>query len=232
MKKNLIFTATYNEIENIGKLIKKINQLSKNVDILIIDDNSPDGTGLLVKKLKKKYSNLKLIERVKKSGLNTAHQIGFRYAKKNNYKKLITMDADLSHNPKEIPKILKLLDKNEFVIGSRYMKGGKCEMKLHRLVLSIIGNKIIKFILNINSDEFTSSYRGFNLEKLKRFDLKYIKSKGYSFFMESVFLINSLNYKILQIPITFSNRKHGQSKIPKDEIFRTLKNLFILKYLK
>ena len=142
------------------------------------------------------------------------------------------MDADLSHDPNEIPKMIDILDKSSFVIGSRYIKGGKCEMSGHRFILSIMGNKFIKKILNLNCNEFTTSYRGFNLLKLKDFDLNLVKSKGYSFFMETIYRLNKHDVKINEIPIHFKNRSHGSSKIPGIEIFRTLKNLFILYFEK
>ena len=227
---SLIFTATYNEKENVKKLIDEINIYSPDSFILIVEDSSPDGTGELLKELEKKSKNLIIIIREKKEGLDSAHKLAYEYAIKNNYKKIITMDADLSHEPKEIPIILKLLEDNSFVIGSRYMSGGSCEMSLHRWIMSYFGNKFIKLILNINCNEFTTSYRGFNINDLKKFHLNQVKSEGYSFFMETIFLINKLGYKIVQIPIQFRNRKHGKSKIPKNEILRTLKNLFFLKF--
>jgi dolichol-phosphate mannosyltransferase len=229
---SLIFTATYNEKENVKKLIDEINIYSPDSFILIVEDSSPDGTGEILKELEKKSKNLKIIIREKKEGLDSAHKLAYEYAIKNNYKKIITMDADLSHEPKEIPIILKLLEENSFVIGSRYISGGSCEMSLHRWIMSYFGNKFIKLILNINCNEFTTSYRGFNINDLKKFHLNQVKSEGYSFFMETIFLINKLGYKIVQIPIQFRNRKHGKSKIPKDEILRTLKNLFLLKFFK
>tara|TARA_B100000035_G_scaffold313820_1_gene328425 strand:- start:3613 stop:4314 length:702 start_codon:yes stop_codon:yes gene_type:complete len=230
MTKNLIFSATYNEKDNIEELIEKINRYSSNSDIFIIDDNSPDGTGNILNKLKKENSNLDFLVREGKLGLDTAHKYAYDYAIKNGYEKLITIDADLSHDPKEIPIFINLLDEHEFVIGSRYSKGGKCEMPLLRLFLSIIGNKIIKFVLKVNCSEFTTSYRGFNLLKLNNFHLKEVKSKGYSFFMESIYHLNKNNYKILEVPIYFKNRSAGKSKIPKIEIFRTLKNLLLLQF--
>ena len=138
------------------------------------------------------------------------------------------MDADLSHDPLEIPKIIDHLDKFAFVIGSRYSLGGRCEMTGFRLLLSMIGNRVFKYFLKINCNEFTSSFRGFNLTKLKDFDFNLINSKGYSFFMETIYRINKLNYEIKEIPIIFKNRAQGKSKIPKIEIFRTIKNLLIL----
>ena len=227
---SLIFTATYNEKENVRKLIDDITVYSPDSSILIIEDSSPDGTGEILKEIEKKNPNLKVIIREKKEGLDSAHKLAYKHAIENKYTKIITMDADLSHNAKEIPIILKLLDKNPFVIGSRYVLGGTCEMSMHRWIMSYFGNRFIKLILNINCNEFTTSYRGFNINYLKKFHLDQVKSEGYSFFMETIFLINKLGYKIVQIPIQFANRKHGKSKIPKNEILRTLKNLFILRF--
>jgi len=229
MTKILIFTATYNEIDNIKKLIVLINKYMPKADILVVDDKSPDLTYKLLIKLKKKYKRLTVKLRNKKSGLDTAHKFAYAYAKKKNYGKLITMDADLSHDPAKLSKIAKLLDTSEFVIGSRYVKGGKCEMNLRRYLISIVGNKFIKIFLGINSNEFTSAYRGFNILKLKKFSLKTINSKGYSFFMETVYLINKQKFNIKEIPIRFKNRIYGKSKIPKIEIFRTLLNVLRLK---
>jgi len=140
------------------------------------------------------------------------------------------MDADLSHDPKVIKKIINLLYVCPFVIGSRYIKGGKCDLKGFRYFLSYLGNIFIKYFLNINSNEFTTSYRGFNLGKLKRLNISAIKSSGYSFFMETIFLINKLNIKIHEIPIHFQSRFSGNSKIAKIEIFRTLFNVLRLKF--
>ena len=176
MSKTLVFTATYNEVRNIKKLISLIYKNFPKADILVIDDNSPDLTYKLLKKLKKKYKNLKIKLRDKKYGLDSAHKFAYDFAKKNGYVKLITMDADLSHNPIEIKKIVRLLDKSEFVIGSRYIKGGKCDMGFLRYLISVIGNKFIKFFLGIKCNEFTTSYRGFNLIKLKNFSLKKINN--------------------------------------------------------
>ena len=230
MIKTLIFSATYNERDNIKELIEKINESKFDLDIFIIDDNSPDNTKEILEELKKNNSNLKFLIRKEKLGLDTAHKYAYNYAIKNDYKKLITMDADLSHDPKELAKFSELLDEHEFIIGSRYMKGGNCEMPIHRLILSIIGNKLIKFILNLKCNEFTTAYRGFNLNKLKNFDLNTVNSKGYSFFMETIYKLDLQGFKIYEIPINFRNRKKGKSKIPKIEILRTLKNLLKLKF--
>ena len=160
--------------------------------------------------------------------MDTAHKLGFNFAKQNNYEKLITLDADLSHDLTKIKDFIYELDFHPFVIGSRYINGGKNKMKLSRLVLSYFGNKLIKHVLKIKCDEFTTSFRGFNLKKLKNFDINNVQSKGYSFFMETIYWINKSGYEIKQIPIIFVDRDKGKSKISKIESFRTLKNLFLL----
>jgi dolichol-phosphate mannosyltransferase len=154
-------------------------------------------------------------------------KLAFEYAKKNNFDYLITMDADFSHDPKELKNIVENLYSNSFVIGSRYASGGKCLMTGSRFIMSFLGNKIIKIISGIKSNEFTTSYRGFNLEKLQNFHLNNIKYKGYSFFMGTIFDLYKNNINIKEIPIIFQDRFKGKSKIPRFEIFRTLKNLFV-----
>jgi len=231
-KKILIFTATYNEKDNIEHLIRSINDNNSEVDIFIIDDQSPDHTYVKIKDLQKEYGNIFLKIRNSKSGLDTAHKEAYEFALSNNYDYLITMDADLSHDPKEINNFVCYLSEFPFVIGSRYVEGGSCLMSGKRLVMSKFGNKLIKNILQINSNEFTTSYRGFNLSKLKNFHLNKVNNKGYSFFMGTLFEIDKLGYEIKEIPIIFKDRQKGFSKIPKIEIFRTLKNLFILFFKK
>ena len=231
-KRILVFTATYNEIENIRELVNGIQKNLPNASVLIIDDNSPDKTQEVIKELKKKNENLFLIEREKKLGLDSAHKAGFNYAIENNFDYLITMDADLSHDPKELPKFVKNLKYSPFVIGSRYVSGGKCLMTGFRLVMSKFGNRIIKTVSGIKSNEFTTSFRGFNVKNLKNFNLMNVKTKGYSFFMGTLFELEKNNIGIKEIPITFYDRKKGISKIPKVEIFRTLKNLFFLTFYK
>ena len=192
---------------------------------MIIDDNSPDKTKDIINNLKKDISFLNLIVREKKLGLDTAHKMAYAYAINNNYDYLITMDADLSHDPKELPNFVKNLNEYPFVIGSRYISGGKCLMKGSRLVMSKIGNLFIKFISGIKCNEFTTSYRGFDIKNLKNFHLNDVTESGYSFFMGTLFEINKKKFPIKEIPIIFTDREKGVSKIPKLEIFRTLKNL-------
>ena len=225
-KKILIFTATYNEAGNISEFINSTFDNNNNIDLLIIDDNSPDKTANIIKELKLKFNRINLIIRQGKLGLDTAHKEAYNYALENNYDYLITMDADLSHDPKEISNFILNLNDYPFVIGSRYIHGGKCEMKGFRLFISYYGNKFIKFVLNSKCSEFTTSYRGFSLKKLKNFNLNIIENAGYSFFMSTIYELERKNFDIKEIPITFYERTAGKSKIEKIEIFRTLKNLY------
>jgi len=200
--------------------------------LLIIDDNSPDKTADEIELLQKKFENIILIKRSGKLGLDSAHKEAYDFAIKNDYDYLITMDADFSHDPNEIKNFVKNLEVYQFVIGSRYIEGGKCLMSGRRLFMSKFGNLIMKNFLQINCNEFTTSYRGFNLKRLKNFHLNLITTKGYSFFMGTIFEIFKKEFTVKEIPITFADREKGYSKIPKLEIFRTLVNLLILRFKK
>ena len=226
-KKILVFTATYNEKENIENLILNIREKLPLASILIIDDNSPDGTGNKVLKIKEKVEKVIFISRSKKSGLDSAHKLAYKYSLENNFDYLISMDADFSHDPSVLPIIVQNLKMNAFVLGSRYVDGGKCLMKGSRFIMSYLGNKLIKIISGVKSNEYTTSYRGFNLKKLGDFNLNNVKFTGYSFFMGTIFELYNYSIPIKEIPIIFKDREKGISKIPKLEIFRTLKNLFI-----
>ena len=228
MKKILVFTATYNEKENIKKLITLIFKHCSNVNVLIVDDNSPDKTAEEIELLKNEFKNISLIKRDSKLGLDTAHKFAYKYALDKGYDYLITMDADLSHDPAELTNFKSSLETYPFVIGSRYAPGGKCLMKGRRLLMSKYGNILIKLVSRINCNEFTTSYRGFDLKKLGSFNLDTVKASGYSFFMKTIFEISKRKIEIKEIPITFKDRSQGYSKLPRIEIFRTLLNLFLL----
>ena len=231
-KKILVFTATFNELDNIKELVSSIKKQPSDPDVLIIDDNSPDGTSEEIKKLQNSFKNLFLIKRSGKLGLDSAHKEAYEFALKNNYDLLITMDADLSHDPNELDNFIRNLDEFQFVLGSRYISGGQCLMTGRRLIFSKYGNLIIKFVFQVDCSEFTTSYRGFNLKKLNNFHLNLIKTKGYSFFMGTVHEIFKQKFKVKEIPIIFNDRKKGYSKIPRIEMLRTLINILVLKLFK
>ena len=230
--KILIFSATYNESKNITLLLNYIEELNLDLDILIVDDNSPDRTWEIVKNYSKSKKNIHLIIRENKSGLDTAHKLAYEYSLNNNYDYLITIDADLTHDPKKIPEFIKELKIHPFVLGSRFVEGGSLDTTGWRRALSIFGNKFIKIIFGINSNEFTTAFRGYDLKRLENFDLRDVKSKGYSFFMETIYLLNKKNILIKEIPFHAKLRHKGDSKIERVEIFRTLINVLRLKFFK
>ena len=173
--------------------------------------------------------NIKYLNRRTNNDYGNAVRLGI---KKSKGKFILFMDADFSHDPNELDSFVKNLSSNSFVLGSRYVYGGKCFMKGSRLIISYFGNKFIKLVSGIKSNEFTTSYRGFNLDKLENFHMNNVNYKGYSFFMGTIFELNKINVTIKEIPIVFKDRSKGVSKIPRFEILRTLKNLLFFYFKK
>ena len=226
--KTLVFLATYNENLNIVEIFSSIIEISTKYDVLIIDDNSTDGTKETLEKLSSSNQCLTVINRPSKMGIGSAHRAAMIYAFKNSYEQLVTMDADFSHSPVVIPKIIEKLKDSDFVIGSRYMKGGKSDYEGYRKWVSIFANKIARLALGIKINECTTSYRAFRTSLFDNLNLSEIRSNGYSFFLECVYEIKSTEARISEIPIHFKDRIHGNSKIPKTEIFRSMYKLICL----
>lgn len=232
MNKTLIFTATYNEGENIIPLCTHILGLDPGYDMLVVDDNSPDGTGRLLDQLEAEHSRLSVVHRAGKLGLGSAHELAMQYAEDKHYDALVTMDADFSHNPDDIPRLLKALEGVDFVTGSRYMQGGSCNYSGYRRVVSIWANWGARRLLGIPLHEMTTSFRVFRVDFLRRVDLGEIKSNGYSFFMEIVFRLSRVGARMTEVPICFEDRRAGASKIPPFEIFNGLRHLLYLTWLR
>lgn len=228
MPKTLIFTATYNERDNIVPLCAHILGLDPGYDMLVIDDNSPDGTGRILDELAGQHQRLKVIHRAGKLGLGSAHEMAMQYAEDKDYEVLVTMDADFSHNPDDIPRLLQALDGVDFVTGSRYMEGGSCNYTGYRLVVSILANWWARRLLGIPLHEMTTSFRVFRIDFLRQVDIGAIKSNGYSFFMEIVFRLSRVGARMREVPIAFSDRRAGASKIPPFEIFNGFRHLLYL----
>jgi len=222
MPRTLVFTATYNEADNIEALINEIFHYLPETDILVVDDNSPDGTGPLLDRLASDNSRIHIVHRPSKLGLGTAHLLAMRYAVHHDYDHLITMDADFSHNPKYLPIIEQLMQDNAFVIGSRYTKGGRCDYQGIRVLISKTANTLARYLLGVPTHEATTSYRGFTRSLLKEMDLDSIWSNGYSFFMESIFLVRRTTNRMSEFPIHFEDRRAGASKISKVEIIKAV----------
>ena len=214
--KKLIIIPTYNEIENIEKLIHDIVEIDKTLDILIVDDNSPDGTGEQVGKLKEQFNNLFLIQREGKRGLGTAYVAGFNYALENEYTIIFEMDADFSHDPKEIPNFLEAIEEADLVIGSRYIKGvNVVNWPLSRLLLSYFANKYTRLVTGLPLGESTGGYKCFRREVLESINLEEVRSGGYSFQIEMNFKAWKKGFQLKEIPIIFIDRAVGKSKMSK-----------------
>ena len=225
--KKLIVIPTYNEKTNISLLLKKLIKLYKSrFEILIIDDNSPDDTAAEVLKLKKKYKFIKLKSREKKMGIGSAHKYGVKYAFKNNFKILVTMDSDGTHNPKYIKNFLRLIKRYDLITTTRFSNKNSLKgWPLFRILLTNIRHLIIKFFLGISVDA-SGAFRCYNLTKINLRDILLAKDNGYSFFWESIFIL-SKKYKIREIPIKLPGRLSGSSKMRLIDIFSAI--IYLLK---
>jgi dolichol-phosphate mannosyltransferase len=227
--KTLVIVPCYNEAVNIENLTTSIHESEQDVDILVIDDNSPDGTGNIVKKLQEKDKKLFLIEREGKLGLGSAYARGFKYALENDYNFIITIDADFSHNPKYIPGLIAQMPNVDICIGSRYVPGALIkDWGILRKIVSKSANKLAQIVLGSRQNDNTTGFRCYKAEVIKDLLNADIKSNGYSYLVEVAHLLQKRNYKIGEIPIIFEDRRAGNSKISKKEIMQSAKMLFRL----
>jgi dolichol-phosphate mannosyltransferase len=218
----LVIIPTYNEAENIGRLIGELfTMYAGELDILVIDDNSPDGTAAIVRSLQEKIPAVHLITREKKLGLGTAYITGFRYALDREYRYIIEMDADFSHDPKVVRNLLdSIAEKPGLVIGSRYMNNtvNVVNWPLGRLILSRLASFYTGMITGMPVDDPTSGYKCFSSEAIRALDLGKINSQGYSFQIEMNFRVWKKGFPIREIPIVFVDRSVGKSKMTKKNI--------------
>lgn len=227
----LVIVPTYNEKQNIITLSEKILALSPEIDVLVVDDNSPDGTGQLVDEAIKSQPRLHILHRAAKLGLGTAYKAGFQYALQNKYNRAITMDADFSHNPKYIPTLIENNQTYDVSIGSRYVPGGgTVNWGPHRKLVSSTANFLARFLLGFTTHDCTAGFRCYRIEVLQAIDLDKIKSNGYSFLVEMLFNCVQKGFTVGEIPIIFENRVAGKSKISKKEIFSAILTLFRLSF--
>ena len=221
--KTLIISPTYNERKNIKQLVDMVIGENPELHLLIVDDNSPDGTGQKVKKLQTEYKNLFLETRPKKSGLGTAYIFGFKWALEKNYDNIIQMDADLSHNPKDLPRMVNNLQKYDLVIGSRYINGiSVVNWPLRRLMLSYGANAYSRVITGMPIMDGTGGFKAWKSSVLSSIDLDSVKSQGYSFQIEMNFRAWVKKFNIKEIPIIFSDRTIGQSKMSKTIVYEAI----------
>jgi dolichol-phosphate mannosyltransferase len=231
-RKTIVIVPTYNEIENLLTIYRRITRAYEKCDILIIDDGSPDGTGQLANQLAARDRRIKVMHRPGKQGLGTAVIAGFRYALEKHYELIITIDADLSHDPAYIPHMLSLMQEYDLVVGSRYVRdGGMVNWSIRRLLISLFANFMIKKILKINQADCSGGFKCFTADLLRRIRPDSIISKGYVFYVEILYRALRLGAKVKEIPIIFVNRDLGRSKLGWNEVMGYAVNVFRLRWL-
>jgi len=228
--KALVIIPTYNEAYNISAIIKAVLAQDPDIEVLVVDDNSPDGTSKIVEEMKN--PKVHLITRERKMGLGSAYVEGFKFALKKSYDFIFEMDADFSHDPEMIPIMLKEIQENDLIIGSRYIKGiNVVNWPLRRLFLSFAAAKYVRFITGMPINDPTSGFKCFHREVLENINLDEILSDGYSFQIEMNFRTWVKKFKIKEIPIVFTDRRSGQSKMSKKIVREAIFVVWKLKYL-
>ncbi len=229
--RSLVIIPTYNEIHNIKRLLPDILSSFPAIDVLIVDDNSPDGTAEWVKDAAKSVPRIKIIERPGKMGLGTAYVAGFRYMLENDYDYAIQMDADFSHDPQEIETFLETIKDYDLVIGSRYIYGVRViNWPIRRLLLSYFANLYSRFITGMPIKDGTGGFKCFRKQVLQAINLDKIHSNGYSFQIEMNYKAYKLGFKIREVPITFVDRVEGTSKMSKKIVREAITMVWKLRF--
>jgi len=225
----LVSLATYNEAGNVAALIAEIHKFLPQADVLVIDDNSPDGTWKIVEDLGAADPRVKLLKRPGKLGLGTATLAAMNYAMEHGYDYLQNMDADFSHPPRYLPGILAGMSKYDVMIGSRYVKGGGTEnWPVARKVISQSVNMMVRFLFRMPVKDASGAYRCYRVSKLREVRLDRVKSRGYSFQQEVLFRCHKAGCKLGEYPIIFENRRAGASKVNRKEAMRSISMILYL----
>jgi dolichol-phosphate mannosyltransferase len=220
----LIATATFNEAENIRDWYERVRSVFPEAHVLIVDDSSPDGTSQIVQDLQSSDDLLHLIVRPAKSGLGSAHRAAMVFALEHDYAVLVTMDADLSHQPEQLPAMVALVPEFDFVIGTR-SGAGSSDYSGVRKFLSTGGNLAARLLIPNGLSEYTTSMRAFSPRALEALFTRGIRDEGYAFFIECVEILYRSGCKMTEVPIHFADRTHGQSKIPRHQIWLSASTL-------
>jgi len=217
MSESLVIIPTYNEKDNIAPMVHKVFSLSVPFDLLVIDDNSPDGTALIVKQLQEKFpGRLHLLTRPGKMGLGTAYIAGFKWALERNYQYIFEMDADFSHNPDDLERLYHAcaVEGADVAIGSRYKTGvNVVNWPIGRVIMSYFASVYVRIITGMDIHDTTAGFKCYRRRVLENIDLDNIRFKGYAFQVEMKFLAWKMNARIVEVPIIFTDRKQGQSKM-------------------
>jgi len=231
MAKTLVVIPTYNESENILKIVPEVLNQSPEIDVLVVDDNSPDGTARLVKGEMEKNPRLHLIERTGKMGLGTAYVAGFKFAIARGYEFVFEMDADHSHDPREIPAFLKAAENAELVLGSRYTNGVRVlNWPIERLLLSYFANVYTRFMTGLPLHDATGGFKCFRRRVLEAIDLDRVRSNGYAFQIEMSYKAWKKGFRIVETPIVFLDRRSGKSKMSKQIVHEAFFMLWKLRW--
>ena len=229
--KSIVVTPTYNERDNIESLITIVLNKIEGIHILVVDDNSPDGTASIVERMMKDSDRIHLIKRPDKNGLGTAYCDGFRYALKNNFDYIFEMDADFSHNPDVLPRFYDYIENFDIVLGSRYVTGvNVVNWPLSRLILSYGANLYTRIITRMPIKDATGGFKCFRADALKKINLDSIHSNGYGFQIEMNYRLWRTGSKIKEIPIIFIDRQNGESKMSKHIIWEAMFLVWKLKF--
>ena len=219
----LVISPTYNECKNVQSLIELILGKHPEFHLLIVDDSSPDGTANKVKELQADYSNLHLEERPAKDGLGTAYIYGFKWAIEREYDRIVQMDADLSHDPNDVPRLVNLLDEQDLIVGSRYVEGvSVVNWPIRRLMLSYGANLYSRIITGMPIKDSTGGFKAWRREVLEELDLNAVRSQGYSFQIEMNFRTWCKGFRIKEVPIIFVDRTIGESKMSKNIVYEAI----------
>ena len=227
----LMIVPTYNESENLERLLVRLRKLPGDIEVLVVDDASPDGTGQLAERLSTSDPGLHVLHRAGKLGLGTAYKAGFAFGLTRGYHYLCTMDADFSHSPESLPMLLDKASQGfDLVIGSRYTAGGRViGSTWSRQFVSYSANWLAHIVLGINARDCTAGFRCYRRAALETIDLDAIFSSGYSFLIELAFYCQRAGFRVGEVPITFVNRTEGVSKISRSEIYKAMYTLLRLR---
>lgn len=213
----LVIIPTYNESRNIAKLVERVLEQDPRIDILVVDDGSPDGTGEIVDRLTRENPRVHAVHRARKLGLGTAYIAGFRWALERDYDYVFEMDADFSHDPRKLPEFLAAIESADLVLGSRYQNGqvNVVNWPMSRLFLSYAANIYARAITRTPVFDATGGYKCFRRKVLEAIDLDEVQSNGYAFQIEMTFRAWRKGFRVIEIPIVFVDRMEGQSKMSK-----------------
>ena len=221
--RTLVSLATYNERDNLTPLIEEIHAFVPGADVLVVDDNSPDGTGQVADRLAGSDPRIHVLHRSGKLGLGTAILAGMRYAMDHDYSLFVNMDADFSHHPRYLPALLAGMKRNDVMIGSRYIHGGgTVNWPLTRKGISLSVNAVVRLLMRIPAHDCSGGYRCYRVSQLRRTDLQNLLSRGYSFQQEVLYRCRKAGARIGETPILFENRRAGASKVNPKEMLRSM----------